>query len=44
MEYIYSVLNTMGLIKVEQETPFAKPAGYKNINTGQTLKKCGNSS
>jgi len=44
MDYIYSVLNTMGLIKIEDEPVFAKPDGYKNINSGQTIKKCGNRS
>ena len=43
MDYIYSVLNTMGLMKLEDKTKFGKPNAYKNINTGQIGKKCANS-
>jgi hypothetical protein len=38
MDYIYSVLNTMGLMKLEDKTKFGKPDAYKNINTGQIGK------
>ena len=42
MEYIYSILNYMTIGDKEQTTVFAKPAGYKNINTSTMGKKCGN--
>ena len=41
MDYI---LNNMELIKIEDNPSFSKPDGYKNINSGQTIKKCGNRS
>ena len=41
MDYI---LNNMELIKIEDKPSFSKTDGYKNINSGQTIKKCGNRS
>ena len=38
MEYIYSIFNKMGLLKIEDKPKFEKPAGYKNINTSQLGK------
>ena len=42
MEYIYRILNYMTISDKTNETSFAKPSGYKNINTSTMGKKCGN--
>lgn len=39
MEYLYSVLTSIGLMKLEDKPKFGKPDAYKNINTGQIGKK-----
>ena len=39
MEYLYSVLTTIGLMNLEDKPKFGKPDAYKNINTGQMGKK-----
>lgn len=38
MEYIHSVLTSIGLLKIKEVPKFAKPDAYKNINTSQLGK------
>ena len=35
MEYIYSVLTSIGLMKLEDKPKFGKPDAYKNIISGE---------
>ena len=45
MEYIYSMLEYMNLKDTTTNNfKFSKPDGYKNINTSNIGKKCGNRS
>ena len=38
MDYINNILSSMGILKVEEKPKFAKPTGYKNVNTSQMGK------
>ena len=42
MEYLQSLLNSIGLLKIKEYPKFGKPDAYKNINTSQMGKQCGN--
>jgi hypothetical protein len=38
MEYIQSVLTSIGILSIKEKPKFAKPAAYKNVNTWQMKK------